>query len=69
MRWPKYATYLFMKYYISKTNPNETFVVVDYASQVSRVIIDILLILNSCSFFSHKYCRIVIVIIVLIQHL
>jgi hypothetical protein len=35
MRWPKYAAYIFMKYYISKTNPSETFVAVNYAGEVS----------------------------------
>jgi hypothetical protein len=33
MSWPKYASYIFMKYYISKTNPKETYVAVDYAGE------------------------------------
>jgi hypothetical protein len=39
MRWPKYAAYIFMKYYISKTNPKETYVAVDYAGEVRRRLI------------------------------
>ena len=42
MRWPKYAAYIFMKYYISKTDPNETFVSVNYAGEVNRIIIEFL---------------------------
>jgi len=34
MRWPDYAAYILMKYYISKTNPNETFVAVNYAGEL-----------------------------------
>jgi hypothetical protein len=37
MRWPKYAAYIFMKYYASKTDPNETFVAVNYAGEVSCI--------------------------------
>jgi hypothetical protein len=33
MRWPKYATYIFLKYFISKTNPNETYVTVNYGGE------------------------------------
>ncbi|CAF3998224.1 unnamed protein product, partial [Rotaria sordida] len=33
MRWPDYGSYIFMKYYVSKTNPNETYVAVDYADE------------------------------------
>ncbi|CAF1580645.1 unnamed protein product, partial [Rotaria sordida] len=36
MRWPDYGSYIFMKYYVSKTNPNETYVAVDYADEVSN---------------------------------
>ncbi len=36
MRWPTYAAYILMKYYISKTNPNETYVTVNYAGEVSE---------------------------------
>ena len=38
MRWPKYAAHLLMKYYVSKTNPHETFVLVHYAGEVSHSI-------------------------------
>jgi hypothetical protein len=70
MRWPKYAAYIFMKYYISKINPNETYVAVDYAGEVRRRLIKFLLILKCLfCFSSHKSYLIVIVIIVLIQYL
>lgn len=52
MRWPKYATYIFMKYYISKTDPNETFVSVNYAGEVNRIIIGFLFIFNSFVFLA-----------------
>ena len=35
MRWPKYAAFIFLRYYVSKSNPEETFVTVNYAGQVS----------------------------------
>ena len=35
MRWPKYAAFIFLEYYISKSNPEETFVTINYAGQVS----------------------------------
>ena len=34
MHWPKYATYLFLKYFISKTNPSETYITVHFAGEV-----------------------------------
>ncbi|UJR13380.1 hypothetical protein I4U23_000396 [Adineta vaga] len=33
MRWPKYASYILMKYFVSKTNPEETYVSVNYADE------------------------------------
>jgi len=36
MRWPTYAAYILIKYYISKTNSNETYVTVNYAGEVSE---------------------------------
>jgi hypothetical protein len=36
MRWPKYAAYIFLKYFISKTNPSETYVTVNFAGEVSE---------------------------------
>ena len=36
MRWPKYAAYIFMKYYVSKTDPKEAYISVNYADEVSR---------------------------------
>ncbi|CAF0739599.1 unnamed protein product [Rotaria sordida] len=30
MRWPKYASYILIKYFISKTNPDETYVTVKF---------------------------------------
>ncbi|CAF1156285.1 unnamed protein product [Adineta ricciae] len=33
MRWPKYASHILMKYFISKTNPKETYVAVNYAGE------------------------------------
>lgn len=38
MRWPDYASYILMKYYASKANPSETYVAVDYATQVNNAI-------------------------------
>jgi hypothetical protein len=66
MRWPKYAAYIFMKYYVSKTDPKEAYVSVNYAGEVSRTNPHLKFI---TFLFSHKYCPIVIVIIVPIQHL
>ena len=36
MRWPTYASHLLMKFYVSKSDPNQTFVTVDYAGEVNR---------------------------------
>jgi hypothetical protein len=36
MRWPKYAAYIFLKYFISKTNSSETYVTVNFAGEVSE---------------------------------
>jgi len=30
MHWPKYGAYMLIKYFISKTNPNETYVTVNF---------------------------------------
>jgi len=38
MRWPKFASHILIKYYISKTNPNEAYVVVNSAGEVCRMI-------------------------------
>lgn len=34
MRWPTYAAHLLIKYYVSKSDPRETFVLVHYAGEV-----------------------------------
>lgn len=33
MHWPKYAAFIFLQYFISKSNPEETFVTINYAGQ------------------------------------
>ncbi|CAF3855915.1 unnamed protein product [Adineta steineri] len=37
MRWPKYGAYIFIKYFISKTDPNETYVTVNFAGELQTL--------------------------------
>ncbi|UJR33986.1 hypothetical protein I4U23_021401 [Adineta vaga] len=34
MRWPKYAAYIFLEYFVSKTNPDETYVTMNFAGEL-----------------------------------
>jgi len=36
MIWPNYGAYILAKYYISKKNPKESFITVDYAGEVCK---------------------------------
>jgi hypothetical protein len=36
MRWPQYAAYILIKYFISKTDSNESYVTVDFAGEVRQ---------------------------------
>lgn len=36
MRWPEYAGYIFLEYFVSKTNPDETYVTVNFAGEVNE---------------------------------
>ncbi len=39
MHWPQYAAYILIQYYISKTNPNETYVTVNFAGEVCALLV------------------------------
>ncbi|CAF0756523.1 unnamed protein product [Adineta ricciae] len=34
MRWPEYADYIFLEYFVSRTNPDETYVTVNFAGEL-----------------------------------
>lgn len=69
MRWPRYASYILLKFYISKTNASETYVGVTFADEVRDHLASLRLWHNcEISRFSRKYCRIVKTFTVPIRH-
>lgn len=67
MRWPTYAAHMLFKFFVSKSNPKEIFVAIDYANEVRVIEAEKISIAFDCSLDSLNCYRTVTATIVRIR--